>query len=149
MLEGDFSFIQTESHRNMLQAAYDAISNVVDGWEFLKNYSPPPDKGFMFCESPQKLKDISEAIENGYNHHTGYTYSWTMRQMECIAKKGWDRYVNGYHPKYRITWVMDSGYSGYGEPIFKSLDDATEFVKAQLIQDAISGWKIQYKIECV
>jgi hypothetical protein len=51
--------------------------------------------------------------------------------------------------RFRITWVMDNGHSGHGDPIFKSLDDATRFIKAQMVNDAINGWKIEYKAESV
>ena len=44
---------------------------------------------------------------------------------------------------------MDNGHSGHGDPIFKSLDDATRFIKAQMVNDAINGWKIEYKAESV
>ena len=147
--EGDFSFIKSDDSRKMLQSAYDAISNVIDGWEFLKNYTPPPDKGFMLSTDPLKIRQISEAINEGFDGHTGYTYSWTMRHMEMIAKKGWDNYVHGNPPKFRITWTMANGHSGHGDPIFKSLEHANEFVKAQLINDSINGWKIEYKVESV
>ena len=56
----------------------------------------------------------------------------------------------GYIPlRFRITWVMSNGHSGHGDPIFKTFDEANEFVKAQIIQDTINGWKIEYKIESV
>lgn len=147
--EGDFSFIKCKDSREMLTTAYHAISSIIDGWEFLKNYNPPPAEGFMFSEPPQKLNDINKAINNEYDDHTGYTYGWTMRQMEYIVKKGWNSYVDRHRPKYQITWTMPNGYSGHGDPMFKSFDEASELVKARMVYDDMNGWKIKYKIESV
>ena len=51
--------------------------------------------------------------------------------------------------RFRITWVMSNGHSGHGDPVFKSLEHATQFIKGQMVNDAINGWKIEYKVESV
>lgn len=75
------------SDRAMLQDAYDAVSAVSDGWEFLRTYEPT--NGFMFSSHPT-LDAINAAMT--YDGHSGASYGWTMRAMEFIAKKGWDAY---------------------------------------------------------
>lgn len=54
-------------------------------WDWLKNYNPPEDKGFMFCGELNVTK-ISNGLQ--YNSHSGATFSYCMRCMEYIAKNG-------------------------------------------------------------
>ncbi len=91
---GDFSFITRESERNMLIDAYTGISRVEGGWQYLSRPDvPQKDSGFMFNRDPI-INHISQEIDkDNLIGHSGYTYSWTMRQMEFIAKKGWHAYV--------------------------------------------------------
>ena len=92
MARGDFTSLNIDSHdMEMLVSAFNAISSVEGGWEFLKSYSPPEGEGFMFVRNPPEILDaINTAISDAYGGHSGSSYGWTMRQMESIAKKGWD-----------------------------------------------------------
>ena len=92
MARGDFTSLNIDSHdMEMLVSAFNAISSVEGGWEFLKSYSPPEGEGFMFVRNPPEILDaINAAISDAYGGHSGSSYGWTMRQMESIAKKGWD-----------------------------------------------------------
>jgi hypothetical protein len=47
-------------------------------------------QGFMFSDAPE-LRDID--LHMKYDGHSGASYGWTMRNMEHIAKNGWDSYV--------------------------------------------------------
>ena len=78
----------------MLKSAYDAVCSVDGGWRFLKDYVPEANKGFMFSTPPPKLQEINNAITDRYDGHSGASYGATMRQMQLIAKKGWDAYVD-------------------------------------------------------
>ncbi len=91
---GDFSFITRETEKKMLIDAYKSISRVEGGWQYLSRPDvPQKDSGFMFNRDPI-INHISQEIDKDNSiGHSGYTYSWTMRQMEYIAKKGWHAYV--------------------------------------------------------
>ena len=108
---GDFSFIKCEHSRKMLESAHDAINSVDNGWQFLKDYIPEANKGFMFSTPPDKLKEINKAISDRYDGHSGSSYGWTMRHMESIAKKGWDDYVDTNLPKdYQASKPVTLGF---------------------------------------
>ena len=89
---GDFSSFKD---CEMLDTAYKAIT-LAEGWNFLKMYNT---NSFMFGESPPQLERIDAKIHTLYPGHSGCSYGWTMRQMESIAKNGWDAYINGRAPK--------------------------------------------------
>jgi len=81
--------------KDMLISAYNAISNVEGGWDFLATYSPPKDEGFMFVNPmPPMLQKIHDAVLEAESGHSGASYGWTMRQIEYIAKNGWDAFVS-------------------------------------------------------
>ena len=58
-------------------------------WEWLRNYSPDKGKGFMWS-SDKNIKKISNALPQ--NNHSGATFAYAMRQMEFIAKNGFDKW---------------------------------------------------------
>ncbi len=86
----DFSFIKDSISRSMVEDGYKAVSSVDGGWDFLKNFTPEENKGFMFSSNPI-LDSISNKMDSG---HSGSSYGWTMRQLEYIAKNGMDMYKN-------------------------------------------------------
>ena len=66
-----------------------------DAWVQLKNRSDQP---FMFEDSP-----LNDSIETHMKViHSGASFAWTMRQLEYIAKNGWDDFVNSYKSKKQI-----------------------------------------------
>ena len=86
---GDFSFAD-EFEREMLEDAYHAVDST-NSWEAMKG-DPGPD-GFMFSINAY-MKPINAALK--YNDHSGGSYAFTMRQMQSIARNGWDVYVSRY-----------------------------------------------------
>ena len=93
MTEGDFNSLSMDDwERTMLEDAYKAVTKA-KRWDFLRRADVPGPKGFMFSEWPQ-MKDIDAFME--YGGHSGATYGMTMREMEFIAKKGWDAFVTKY-----------------------------------------------------
>lgn len=72
----------------MLDDAFEAITRA-DMWEYLRLPSTPGKDGFMFSPAIE-LAAINAEMK--YEGHSGASYAWTMRQMELIAKKGWDVY---------------------------------------------------------
>ena len=80
----------------MLESGIQAVNAVEGGWEFLRTYSPPADQGFMFSLSYGKRKEIDTEIEKRYPGHSGASYGGTMRDLEFIAKQGWDVFAQKY-----------------------------------------------------
>ncbi len=98
---GDFSFIENKSDLSIYKDAYDAISSVDGGWEFMKNNPPPKDKGYLFWQHPTITKIMNNM--NLFGYHSGSSFAITMRCMEAIAIMGWDKWVLNYketHKKY-------------------------------------------------
>ena len=58
-------------------------------WDWLCNYSPDKGKGFMWS-SDKNITKISNALP--HNNHSGATFAYAMRQMEFIAKNGFDEW---------------------------------------------------------
>lgn len=87
---GDFSFLGERSfERPMLADAYQAVT-AAGLWDFFKLEAPPEDKGYMFWDSPE-LKRVEQHMKL-LDQHSGASYGWTMRNMQAIARDGWDSY---------------------------------------------------------
>lgn len=85
----DFSSIYSAHECEMLQDAYDAISQC-ELWDWMRTYTPHANDGFMFSTHPN-LALIQSTMK--YASHSGASWGWTMRTMEAIAKAGgWDAY---------------------------------------------------------
>jgi hypothetical protein len=96
---GDFATIATmkimpENERDFalsdvkfLSDAYNAITEA-ECWEHMKNFN---DESFMFSRAPflSKIYVHMKMLDQ----HSGASFGCFMRQMEYIAKKGWDEYV--------------------------------------------------------
>ena len=72
-----------EHEREMLESAYDAVT-MIEAWEFLKNYDPPQDRGFMWDSNP-RVNEISNKINELYGGHSGASLAFVMRKMQSIA----------------------------------------------------------------
>ncbi len=84
---GDFSW---HPDATLLADAYKAVS-LAEAWPFLRDESPPEDKGFMFWGHPT-VKQIETKMEM-LDAHSGASFGWTLRQMEAIAKLGWEAWA--------------------------------------------------------
>lgn len=56
----------------------------IEVWDYLSKFSPPVDKGFMFCNN-EIVSIVGNEMEIG---HSGSSMGWTMRELELIAKQG-------------------------------------------------------------
>jgi hypothetical protein len=91
---GDFSFLNSKSEIPMLEDAFAAMGRVEGSWEYLARPEvPDKETGFMFTRDEMVNKIGNEIDKAGRIGHSGSSYGWTMRQMEYIAKNGWDAYV--------------------------------------------------------
>lgn len=84
----NFNDIYTDFEAEMLKDAFDAITQC-NLWEWLKTFQPHPNEGFMFSYHPC-LTMIGSAMK--YSGHSGSSHAWTMRIMEDIAKRGWEKH---------------------------------------------------------
>jgi len=66
-------------------------------WDWLRTYSPPDGKGFMFSTTPETERIDAKMREQDISSgHSGCSYGYTMRVMESIAKEGYERYKEEY-----------------------------------------------------
>lgn len=78
----------------MLEDAFAAMGRVEGSWNYLARPDIPDETtGFMFTRDPMVTRISNEVDKNGTIGHSGSSYGWTMRQIEYIAKNGWDAYV--------------------------------------------------------
>ena len=92
----DFESIYTRLEAAMVKDAYDAVTEC-NLWEWMRTYSPNDGMGFMFSSHPN-LTEINKHMKM-LDDHSGASYGWTMRQLESIAKKGWESHAN------EVRWV--------------------------------------------
>lgn len=86
---GDFSFWNDEWEESMYKNCYDAVTK--EGlWDWMKTAEPPKDMGFMLWSCPE-MSRIGKHME--VMGHSGCSYAITLRNIEYIAKHGWDKYV--------------------------------------------------------
>ena len=80
---GEFEYVDCENIKKMLQTAYNAI-NLTETWGFVKQDCD----SFMLSNSKQ-IDIIYKKIEElGYTDHSGFSFGFTMRNMQFIAKHG-------------------------------------------------------------
>jgi len=91
MQSSDFLNIKDESSRFMFENAYQAIT-ISEGWDFMKSFNDNQN-GFMFSSNPMTGKIMSKMDELGYSGHSGFSFGWTMRMMEFLAKNGREAFL--------------------------------------------------------
>ena len=94
---GEFDFVRDEFIKEFLKSAHRAIS-LCELWDWMRIYEPEPDKGFMWSKTPE-LDRLNQQIFNDpiNKNHSGSSYSFIMRQMEDIAKNGYENFKNRYY----------------------------------------------------
>lgn len=85
---GDFSFMTDKSDQAALEDIFQAVV-ATHTWESL--HEDPGDGGFMFG-APGLARTILAALKDP-DVHSGLSYAWCMREMQVIARLGWDAYV--------------------------------------------------------
>jgi hypothetical protein len=105
---GDFVTENTiDSHSvSMLNDAFKAVDSTPGGWDILARPDVPGSNGFMFSEFKDSLvKETMEAIDKKIDSgHSGASYGWTMRNMESIAKNGWEVFMLNW----RLSHLKDA-----------------------------------------
>lgn len=91
IIPGVFDYIKNEREKIMLENAWQAIT-LTENWSFIKQDT----ESFMWS-SDQRINIISDKMEKlGYNGHSGFSFGWTMRQMQYIARYGEEKYKEMY-----------------------------------------------------
>jgi hypothetical protein len=94
--DGEFDFVEDRSTREFLKSAHRAIS-LCELWNWMRIYEPPPNKGFMWSTTPEIDRLKQQMWKDSINgNHSGSSYGFIMREMECIAKNGYNNYKNTY-----------------------------------------------------
>jgi hypothetical protein len=95
--KGDFSWLRCEYTRDLIEDGYRAVELVgPNAWNELKNHDPT--KSFMWETHGPIWECIMAKMKI---EHSGSTYGFTMRDLEEIAKDGWNAYVNLRLEKYK------------------------------------------------
>ena len=73
-------------------------------WDFLK--AGPSGGAFMFSEeASERLSGVSKAVED--DGHSGASFACSLREIQFIARHGWDAYVKLYEVKNKKTDDLD------------------------------------------
>lgn len=88
---GKMDFINCEISREMLENAWLAI-NLTENWDFVAQ----DNESFMFSKDNRKWI-ITEKMEKlGYEGHSGFSFGWTIRHMQFLAKNGIEKFKENW-----------------------------------------------------
>jgi len=88
---GKFEYVECTHTREMLANAWQAI-NLTETWDFVRM----PIESFMMSRD-DRIWVITAKMENlGYYGHSGFSFGWTLRQMQFIAQQGEARFRETY-----------------------------------------------------
>jgi len=89
---GEFEFVSDSNSRALFKNMHNAISQT-ELWDWMKSYTPPRDKGFMFASEPELDRIQNKMSEDPISgNHSGSSYGSMMRSMEYIAKNGYEAF---------------------------------------------------------
>jgi len=91
--DGKFEFIKSNCNRELLANAHEAVTRC-ELWGWLSKCN---EDSFTWSNSPE-VNRIQEYIFNTKvgQHHSGCSFGCTMREMEKIAKWGYEKYKQFY-----------------------------------------------------
>ena len=93
-LNPDFTFIDSEHTRDIIESAYNTICNMKE-WDFMRTYKPSIETGYMSDRNPRVVNIISKIDEN-YQGHSGSSLMITMRCIQKIAIIGFEEFKRTY-----------------------------------------------------
>lgn len=91
--DAEFNTISDEHSRLMLKNAHQAIT-LTEYWSFMRTFSG---ESFMFSDNPAVSDIYKKTEELGYKGHSGFSFGWTMRHMEFLAKNGKRAFLQQFH----------------------------------------------------
>lgn len=92
--DGKFEFVD-EMGRAYFISAHRTITQC-ELWDWLRDFEPDPDRGFMFTSGVPQLDRIKHTLflDPVNSGHSGASYAVTMRNMSYIAKNGYEAFRN-------------------------------------------------------
>ena len=94
---GDFDFIQDQDTKAFLKSAHKAIS-LCELWNWMRIYEPPPNTGFMWSKTLELDRIQKQMWKDDINClHSGSSYGAIMREMQFIAKHGYEHFKINTH----------------------------------------------------
>lgn len=94
----NFDFITDIHNRRMVSSAYKVVQNMGE-WDFIRRYDPSEDTGYM-SDSNERINAIKHSIDEEYQGHSGASMGCTMREIQFIAKNGFNAYKQSYMRSY-------------------------------------------------
>jgi hypothetical protein len=96
-VEDRFLFVKDTSDRELIKAAYEAIT-ICELWEWFSSFNPEDGLGFMFTEGVPELNMLKKEMEKNEvnSNHSGSSYGITMRIMQFIANNGYKKFKDSY-----------------------------------------------------
>ena len=79
----DFNNLSTQDQQ-MIRSAYNTVCTM-EKKEFLKNYEPPKDRGFMWDDN-NTVVQIMNKIHDENDCHSGASLAYTMRWLQYLIK---------------------------------------------------------------
>ncbi len=77
--------------RKSLNDMYNVIEEK-ELWDYIKNYPPSPDTGYMFSNDPT-INSIGYDPRVEESGHSGATFAYAMRVMQRIAEVSFEQFV--------------------------------------------------------
>jgi len=91
----NFTFIESDHYRRMVQTAYYTISNLNE-WDFIRRYKPSESRGYLFDNDP-RIQNILTQIDNNYGGHSGTSLALSIRSIQKIASIGFSEFERTFN----------------------------------------------------
>jgi hypothetical protein len=91
----DITFINNISDisiRDMIKNGYEAVC-LCNAWDWLKNFN---EESFQTSKNPIIWVITGQMETLGFYGHSGYSFGYTMRALELLAKHGKDKFLEKY-----------------------------------------------------
>lgn len=94
---GDFDFVRDQDTKDFLKSAHNAIT-LCELWNWMRIYEPPTNTGFIWSKT-HELDRIQKQMRNDdiNSFHSASSYALIMRQMQLIAKDGYQHFKIKYY----------------------------------------------------
>ena len=94
---GEFEFVNNYS-REYLVSAHKIVTRL-ELWNWFRGFKPEPGNGFMFTRGVPELDRLNEEMGKDpvSSGHSGSSYGITMRNMEYIAKNGYEAFKTQFY----------------------------------------------------
>ena len=88
---GDFSFIKEQNQRDILTHDFQVINSIPGAWTALLLHDS--EKSFLWDTQGELWNMIKNKMHPG---HSAATIALSLRELEYIAKRGWEEYIKEY-----------------------------------------------------